>query len=146
MTLAGGITVAQEGRILSVKRPSDSNDDKALHGLTRSLVRNMVQGVTRGFKKTLQIVGVGYRARVEGKDLVLQLGLSHPVTYPIPAGITIKVGKDNVIDIEGNDKQLVGQVAADIRAFYPPEPYKGKGVRYKDEWVRRKAGKAAATG
>jgi large subunit ribosomal protein L6 len=106
----------------------------------------MVQGVTRGFKKTLQIVGVGYRARVEGKDLVLQLGLSHPVTYPIPAGITIKVGKDNVIDIEGNDKQLVGQVAADIRAFYPPEPYKGKGVRYKDEWVRRKAGKAAATG
>jgi large subunit ribosomal protein L6 len=137
--------VEQKDRMLLLARPSDSKKDKSLHGTYRSLIANMVKGVSSGFEKNLQIIGVGYRAKVEENDLVLQLGFSHPVIYHIPEGIKIAVGRENVITVSGYDKQLVGEVAAEIRDFYPPEPYKGKGIRYKDEWVRRKAGKTVAS-
>lgn len=129
-----------------VTRDSDEKFEHALHGLTRTLVQNMVTGVTKGFMKTLEINGVGYRVAVQGKKLVLNLGYSHPVDYPIPEGITCKVDeeKKNILYISGIDKQLVGQVAAEIREFRKPEPYKGKGIKYIDEHIRRKAGKAAA--
>ncbi|MCX6358033.1 MAG: 50S ribosomal protein L6, partial [Candidatus Aureabacteria bacterium] len=117
----------------------------AMHGVIRSLIANMVHGISEGYAKTLQIVGVGYKAKVEGPRLELQLGFSHPVVYAIPKEIKITPGKENTLMISGCDKQLVGQVAAEIRHFYPPEPYKGKGIRYTDEHVRRKAGKAVAT-
>jgi len=125
------------------------NDDKvkhALHGLTRTLIQNMVTGVTQGFSKTLEINGVGYKVAIQGNKLVLNLGYSHPIDYPIPAGITFKIDdeKKNILYVSGIDKQLVGQTAAEIREFRKPEPYKGKGIRYSDEHVRRKAGKAAA--
>ena len=128
---------------VAVERPSDSANHKALHGLTRSLVANMVTGVTDGFSKSLQIVGVGYRAEKQGSGLTLNLGYSHPVRYQAPEGITIEVPTPTSLTVEGPDKQLVGQVAADIRSFRPPEPYKGKGIRYRGEQVRRKAGKTA---
>lgn len=131
---------------LKVIRPSDNRLDKSLHGLTRSLINNMVTGVSKGFTKTLNIVGVGYKVELKGKDLLLQLGFSHPVNYKAPQGIEFKVdSKKNVIDVNGIDKEKVGQVAAEIRSFRPPEPYKGKGVMYSDERIRRKAGKAAAS-
>jgi large subunit ribosomal protein L6 len=126
---------------LIVSRPSDNKLDKSLHGLTRSLLQNMVVGVTEGYKKELEIHGVGMRAQLQGKKLVLQLGFSHPVDYSVPEGISIVVPKPTQIEITGIDKQLVGEVAAEIRHFYKPEPYKGKGIRYKGEHVRRKAGK-----
>ncbi len=127
----------------------DNIEDKAqhsLHGLTRTLISNMVEGVTKGFTKTMEINGVGYRVAVQGNKLVLNLGYSHPIEYPTPAGITFKVDdeKKNVLYISGIDKQLVGQVAAEIREFRKPEPYKGKGIKYMEERIRRKAGKAAA--
>ncbi len=127
---------------ISLSRPSDLKKDMSLHGLYRSLVNNVIEGVQNGYKKELEIQGVGYKAQAQGKNLNLQLGFSHQVTLPIPAGITIKTAKPTQISIEGIDKQLVGQVAASIRALYKPEPYKGKGIRYKNEYVRRKAGKA----
>ncbi len=133
-----------DGNVLTVKRPNEEKYFRSLHGLTRTLLSNMVQGVTAGFKKTLEINGVGYRANVEGKNLNLLLGYSHPVNFPIPGELSITVEKQTVINIEGIDKQLVGQVAADIRAFRKPEPYKGKGIKYSDEIIRRKAGKAGA--
>ena len=114
-----------------------------IHGLQRALINNMVVGVTTGFSKVLEIVGTGYRAQAEGKNVVLQLGFSHPITFEPPAGITIKVENPTRVVISGADKCLVGQVAADIRGFRPPEPYKGKGVKYEGEYIRRKAGKAA---
>jgi large subunit ribosomal protein L6 len=117
---------------------------RALHGLTRALIANMVQGVTGGYRKALEIIGVGYRAEKKGKNLVLSVGYSHQVTYPEPAGITISTTSPTVVVIEGMDKQKVGQVAAEIRSVRPPEPYKGKGIRYQGEQVRRKAGKAGA--
>jgi len=120
------------------------SNDKARYGLARALLNNMVVGVTQGFKKTLKIVGVGYKAQLQGKNLVLNLGYSHPINYPIPEGIKIEVPDQNTIIVEGIDKQKVGQVAAEIRAFRKPEPYKGKGVMYADEHIRRKAGKAGA--
>ena len=126
---------------LIVSRPSDNKLDKSLHGLTRSLIQNMVIGVTEGYKKELEIHGVGMRAQLQGKRIVLQLGFSHPVNYDIPEGISVVVPKPTQIEIAGIDKQLVGEVAAEIRHFYKPEPYKGKGIRYKGEHVRRKAGK-----
>ncbi len=126
---------------LIVSRPSDNKLDKSLHGLTRSLIQNMVIGVTEGYKKELEIHGVGMRAQLQGKKIVLQLGFSHPVNYDIPEGISVVVPKPTQIEIAGIDKQLVGEVAAEIRHFYKPEPYKGKGIRYKGEHVRRKAGK-----
>lgn len=127
-----------------VARPSDSGRHKALHGLTRTLIANMVDGVTTGFSKTLEIVGVGYRAeKKEAEALTLNLGYSHQIHYRPPEGITIEVPNPTTVTVRGADKQKVGQVAADIRAFRPPEPYKGKGIRYQGEQVRRKAGKTA---
>ncbi|MCX6354599.1 MAG: 50S ribosomal protein L6 [Candidatus Aureabacteria bacterium] len=139
------ISAALEGQKILVGCAADTKGCSALQGVTRTLIANMVQGVTQGYEKVLQIVGVGYKAKVEGQSLVLQLGFSHPISYPIPPGIKIVPGKENTLTVSGCDKQVVGLVSAEIRGFYPPEPYKGKGIRYKDEWVRRKAGKAVAT-
>jgi len=132
--------------VLQVTRHSDSKRDRAFHGLTRALLANMVTGVNEGFRKTLEIVGVGYRAEKKGRALALAVGYSHPVEYPEPAGITITTPNQTTIVIEGVDRQQVGQVAAEIRAVRPPEPYKGKGIRYQGEQVRRKAGKAGKAG
>lgn len=137
------VSVAHEGDTLQVSRVDDSRGARAMHGLTRSLVNNMVVGVTQGFRKELDIVGVGYRAQAKGSNaLELALGFSHPVNVTAPEGIEFVVPQPSRIEVHGIDKQLVGQVAADIRAWRKPEPYKGKGVRYVDEYVRRKAGKA----
>lgn len=135
------MSVKIEDNQVLVTRPSDNRLDKSLHGLTRSLIQNMVIGVTEGYKKELEIHGVGMRAQLQGKKLSLQLGFSHPVNYDVPEGISMIVPKPTQIEIAGIDKQLVGEVAAEIRHFYKPEPYKGKGIRYKGEYVRRKAGK-----
>ncbi len=140
----GDITVRQDGEVLLVERPDDERQNRALHGLTRSLVNNMVLGVTEGFSKELQIVGVGYRAAAKGTNaLELQLGFSHPVNVEAPDGISFDVPVPTRIIVSGTDKQVVGQVAANIRSYRKPEPYKGKGVRYLGEHVARKAGKAA---
>jgi large subunit ribosomal protein L6 len=139
--IPGTITVSQDGDTLTVERPNDEN--KAMHGLTRSLVNNMVIGVTEGFKKNLEIVGVGYRAEAQSPSaLRLNLGFSHPVDVKAPEGITFEVPVQTQIIVSGIDKEVVGQVAADIRSIRKPEPYKGKGVRYAGERVLRKAGKA----
>ena len=137
------ITVRQDGDEILVERSDDERRNRALHGLTRSLVNNMVLGVSEGFSKELQIVGVGYRAAPKGSDLELQLGFSHPVIVKAPDGIEFDVPEPTRIIVSGIDKQVVGQVAADIRSYRKPEPYKGKGVRYLGEHVARKAGKAA---
>jgi large subunit ribosomal protein L6 len=137
------ITVEKEDGLLLVKRPTDRGDDRALHGLTRSLVANMVEGVTKGFEKRLSIIGVGYRAALKGKDLEVQVGYSHPVLVPQPDGIEFEVPAPTQVVVRGNDKQQVGEVAANIRKIRKPEPYKGKGIRYENEYVRKKAGKAA---
>ena len=126
-----------------VTRPSDAPRHKALHGLTRSLIANMVQGVTEGFSRTLEIVGVGYRAEMKGSTLHMALGFSHPVTFDPPEGVSIETPNQTTVVVKGADKQAVGQAAAVIRGFRPPEPYKGKGVRYQGEQIRRKAGKTA---
>jgi large subunit ribosomal protein L6 len=141
--IPGVITVRQDGDVLVVERPDDERQNRAMHGLVRSLVNNMVQGVTQGFSKELEIVGVGYRATAKGPGAMeLALGFSHPVNITAPDGITFEVPSPNRIVVSGIDKEAVGQVAADIRAWRKPEPYKGKGVRYLGEHVRRKAGKA----
>ena len=137
------MAVKVEGEQVLVERPSDEKRHKALHGLTRSLIANMVEGVTQGFVRTLEIVGVGYRAELKGKTLNLALGFSHPVVFEPPQGIDIEVPNQTTVVVKGADKQVVGQVAAEIRGFRPPEPYKGKGVRYQGEQIRRKAGKTA---
>ncbi len=138
------ITVAREGDDIVVTRPDDERAHRALHGLTRSLVNNMVLGVSEGFSRDLEIVGVGYRALAQGQDKIeLQVGYSHPVPVKAPEGITFEVPAPNRVTVKGIDKQLVGQVAADIRKIRKPEPYKGKGIRYSDERVLRKAGKSA---
>jgi large subunit ribosomal protein L6 len=137
------ITVAQEGEELIVTRPTDRGEHRALHGLTRSLVANMVEGVTAGYTKTLEIQGVGYRAVLKGKDLELALGYSHPVPIKAPDGITFEVPQPTRIIISGISKQAVGEIAAIIRKQRPPEPYKGKGIRYEGEYVARKVGKRA---
>jgi large subunit ribosomal protein L6 len=137
------ISVEQGDTELFVARPSERGDDRALHGLTRSLVANMVEGVTKGFEKTLEIQGVGYRAAMRGTDLELNVGFSHPVVKKAPDGITFEVPAPNQVLVKGIDKQKVGQVAAEVRAVRPPEPYKGKGIRYAGEYVRRKVGKRA---
>ena len=140
--LPGAITVRQEDAELIVERPDDERQNRAMHGLTRALVNNMVIGVTDGFKKDLDIIGVGYRATAKGKDkLELALGYSHPIFVEAPAGIEFEVDVPTHIAVSGIDKELVGQVAANIRKLRKPEPYKGKGVRYRDEYVARKAGK-----
>jgi large subunit ribosomal protein L6 len=137
------ITVAQEGEEILVTRPTDRGEHRALHGLTRSLVANMVEGVTAGFQKTLEIQGVGYRATLKGTDLELALGYSHPVHVKAPAGIEFEVPVPTRIVVKGASKQVVGETAAYIRKQRPPEPYKGKGVRYEGEYVARKVGKRA---
>ena len=167
VAIPGGVTAAIEGQEVRVKGPkgelkhvlvdqiiaktgedgievamrADTNEARAMWGMSRTLVANLVTGVTEGFSKTLEITGVGYRAAVEGKNLQLQLGYSHDIEFPIPQGIEVKCPKPTEIVVSGIDKQLVGQVAAEIRRFRPPEPYKGKGVRYADEYILRKEGK-----
>ena len=138
------ITVSRDGDTLVVTRPDDERENRALHSLTRSLVHNMVVGVSQGFSRELEIVGVGYRAQAQGPSkLELQVGFSHPVRFEAPEGVTFEVPQPTRIVVRGADKQLVGQVAADVRKSRPPEPYKGKGIRYADERVQRKAGKSA---
>jgi len=135
----------EEGQIL-VKRPDDEPNHKSLHGLTRTLIANMVEGVTKGFAKQLELVGVGYKAEKRPYGLQLALGFSHPIEYKAPKGITLSAPQPTQIIVDGADKEIVGQVAAEIRSLRPPEPYKGKGVKYEGEHIRRKAGKAAAAG
>ena len=139
--LPKNITVTVEGTTLNVTRSSEDRSVRALHGLSRALINNMVTGVSKGFRRDLEIQGVGFRAAVKGDKLDLSIGYSHPVLFSIPKEIKVAVTDNTKISIEGVDKHLVGQVAADIRAYYPPEPYKGKGIRYSDEVVRRKEGK-----
>jgi large subunit ribosomal protein L6 len=144
-TFSPDMTIKLDNGVIVIERPSDLRHHKALHGLTRALLSNMIQGVSEGFRKTLQIQGVGYQASLEGKNLKLRLGHSHDVVVVPPENVTFEVPKDSrgtVIHIDGIDKQAVGQVAANVRSWRPPEPYKGKGVRYENEHVRRKAGKA----
>jgi large subunit ribosomal protein L6 len=137
------ISIEQRDGELVVTRPTERGEDRALHGLTRTLVANMVEGVTKGFEKTLEIQGVGYRAGMRGADLELSVGYSHPVLKKAPQGITFEVPVPTQVLVKGIDKQRVGQVAAEVRAVRPPEPYKGKGIRYEGEYVRRKVGKRA---
>jgi len=141
-TLHREMVVRREGAEILVERPSDESQHKALHGLSRTLVANMIEGVTTGFKKTLEIVGVGYRAENKPFGLTLSLGYSHTIDYRAPEGITLRAVSPTVVEVEGANKEVVGQVAAEIRSLRPPEPYKGKGVRYQGEAIRRKAGKA----
>jgi large subunit ribosomal protein L6 len=141
--ISSDITVAQEDGTLTVSRPTDRSDHRALHGLTRSLVANMVIGVTDGFERRLEIQGVGYRASMRGSDLEMQLGFSHPVSVKAPEGISFEVPQPTQIVVRGISKQQVGEIAAQIRKWRPPEPYKGKGIRYEGEQVQRKVGKRA---
>jgi large subunit ribosomal protein L6 len=142
LQISAPIEVAQEDGVLTITRPSDEGEVRALHGLSRSLIANMVTGVTDGYRKTLEIVGVGYRVQAKGKDLEFALGFSHPVPVNAPDGITFRVETPTRFIVEGIDKQQVGEVAAKIRKLRKPDPYKGKGVRYQGEQIRRKVGKA----
>jgi large subunit ribosomal protein L6 len=141
--ISADIAVAHDGDRIVVTRPTDRADHRALHGLTRSLVANMVEGVTKGYEKRLEIQGVGYRATAKGSDIELALGFSHTITVKPPKGIEFEVPQPTVVIVRGIDKQAVGQIAANIRGLKPPEPYKGKGIRYADERVIRKVGKRA---
>lgn len=136
------MTIKQDGAVITIERPSDDKQHRALHGLTRALLHNMVEGVTNGYSKQLDINGVGYRAQVQGKQLVMNLGYSHNVVFDQPEGIKFETPNTNTVVISGPDKQQVGQIAANIRSKRPPEPYLGKGIKYSDETIRRKAGKA----
>ncbi|MGB0155528.1 MAG: 50S ribosomal protein L6 [Verrucomicrobiales bacterium] len=140
--LPEGIGIEQEDGSVRVTRASEDRKVRAMHGTARSLVANMIEGVSNGFVKELEVQGVGFRAAVKGSALDLSLGFSHPVLHPIPSELKVSVEENTKIKVEGIDKQLVGQFAADVRSYYPPEPYKGKGVRYKGEYVRRKQGKS----
>lgn len=142
--LMDGIIVTQEDKTLFVSLDEKVQEQRNMHGLYRSLINNMIIGTSQGFEKRLEMIGVGYRAAVQGQNLNLQVGFSHPTAMEIPAGLSVKVDKNTLIIINGIDKQQVGQFAAQIRSIRPPEPYQGKGIRYQDEYVRRKAGKAAA--
>ncbi len=144
--LPAEMTIEVEDKDIAVKRPTDAKEHRALHGLTRSLLANMIEGVSQGFEKRLEIQGVGYRAQLEGKNLRLRVGHSHDVVVEPPEGIEFAVEENTLISVRGADKQLVGQIAAEIRAVRKVEPYKGKGIRYVGEHVRRKAGKAAKIG
>lgn len=145
-TFNSNMTVVFENGEIKVSRPDDAKENRALHGLTRALINNMVVGVHEGFKKELEIVGIGYRAAMQGNDLVLNVGYSHQVTMAAPEGIKIEVPGPNKIVISGADKQAVGQFASEVRGVRPPEPYKGKGIKYVDEVIRRKEGKAGKGG
>ncbi len=142
-TVPQRMSIEREGEELVVRRPTDRGEDRALHGLTRTLIANMVEGVTKGFERRLEVHGVGYRAALRGSALELNVGFSHPVVKEAPAGITFEVPAPTQIVVRGVDKQQVGQVAAEIRRVRPPEPYKGKGIRYAGELVRRRVGKRA---
>jgi len=135
--------IEQSDGVITVARPTERGDDRALHGLTRTLIANMVEGVTKGFEKHLELQGVGYRAAMQGADLRLDVGYSHPVVIDAPKGITFDVPTPTEVTVKGIDKQQVGQLAAEVRKVRPPEPYKGKGIRYQGEYVRRKVGKRA---
>ncbi len=137
-----GVTVEVDGDNLHIRRANDTKSVRALHGLTRKLLANMVEGVSQGFRKVLEINGVGYRAELKDQSLHLTLGFSHPVVFPLPEGVSASVERQTVITLECHDKQVLGQAAAEVRRFRPPEPYKGKGIRYQGELVQRKAGKA----
>ena len=141
-TLPAAITAAQENGTVTISRPSDEPEHRALHGLSRTLVANMIEGVTKGFSKTLEITGVGYKAEARPYGLQLALGFSHPVQFRAPAGIKLTAPNPTTVVVEGANKEIVGQVAAELRGLRPPEPYKGKGVKYQGEQIRRKAGKA----
>lgn len=145
-TFHNNMKVEVAGNEVVVSRPNDLKLNRSLHGLTRTLIFNMIEGVTKGFEKQLEIIGVGYRAAVAGSKLTLSLGFSHPVEFNVPKGITVEMDKDkkNILIIKGSDKQLLGEVSAKIRGFKKPEPYKGKGIRYVGEYVPQKAGKAAS--
>ena len=145
-SLPPAMTVALDDGVIHVTRPTDTTTHRALHGLTRTLVANMVEGVSAGFTRSLDLVGVGYRAQKQGEDLVLSLGYSHPIRYTPPQGITIEVPQPTQIAVSGASKEIVGAVAAKIRSFRKPEPYKGKGVQYRGERIRRKAGKSGKAG
>jgi large subunit ribosomal protein L6 len=138
--------VKQDNGVINITRPTDLRHHRRMHGLTRALLNNMVVGVSEGFFKELEVIGVGYRAEIKGKELILTLGYSHPIHYPVPEGLTIEVPVPTRIKVLGIDKAKVGQAAAEIREFRPPEPYKGKGVKYVDELIHRKAGKTAVGG
>lgn len=143
---SGRINIEVKDGQVFVKRNSDIKTDRALHGLYRSLINNMIKGVTAGYSKEMEIIGVGFKAAVQGTNLNIQLSFSHPVNFPIPQGIKIETPKPTSILISGIDKQLVGKVATEIRSIHPPEPYKGKGIRFAGEYVKKKVGKAQATG
>jgi large subunit ribosomal protein L6 len=145
-TLPPRISVSVADGTLTVTRDGDDRQARSLHGLTRKLLSNSVTGLSTGFTRVLEIVGVGYRAEVKGRAIQFSLGYSHPIVYQLPEGIDAKVDKQTVVTLEGNDRQLLGEVSAQIRALRPPEPYKGKGVKYANERIRRKAGKAAGAG
>ncbi|HEV8437002.1 MAG TPA: 50S ribosomal protein L6 [Methylomirabilota bacterium] len=142
-TIPGGLSVTMNGNVLTVDRSSDHRTVRALHGLTRSLLANMVHGVKDGFERKLEIVGIGYRAQLQGKNLQLALGYSHPVIFPLPEGVQAEVERQVSITLKGADKALLGQVAAKLRALRKPDPYKGKGIKYAEEHIRRKVGKKA---
>ncbi|MGI5817423.1 MAG: 50S ribosomal protein L6 [Armatimonadota bacterium] len=144
--LSRRMEIRREGDVITIHRPSDARDDRAMHGLTRSLLANMITGVTDGFEKRLEIHGVGYRAEMQGTQLVMRLGYSHDVIFDPPEGIELAVEENTKVVVRGADKQKVGQLAAEIRMSRPAEPYKGKGVGYQGEHIRRKAGKAAKVG
>lgn len=142
-TFNNEMTIDVDGSVLTVVRPSETKQHRTIHGTTRAIINNMVTGVTEGFKKELRMVGVGYRAMLQGKTLVISAGYSHPVEMEVPEGLTVEVPKNTLINVFGIDKQAVGEFAANIRGVRPPEPYLGKGIRYVDEYVRRKEGKTA---
>lgn len=144
ISIPQGISVNQEGTDLNVTRSNEEKHTRAMHGTVRSLLANAVEGVEKGFQRSLEISGVGYRVALQGRELVLNLGFSHPINFPIPDGIEIQVDGQTALTVSGIDKQQVGQVAARIRGYSPAEPYKGKGVKYKGEQIRRKVGKAVA--
>ncbi len=140
-TMHSNITITKDGDVINVARPNDNKENRSLHGLTRTLIANMIEGVSNGYKKELEINGIGYRAEVKGNTLVMKIGYSHDVNMEAPEGITVEVN-GNKVTVSGADKQKVGQFAAEIREKRPPEPYKGKGIKYVDEYIRRKEGKA----
>ena len=141
-TMHSNMTIAMEGNVITVTRPNDQKENRSLHGLTRTLIANMIEGVANGYKKELEINGIGYRAEKKGNELVMKIGYSHDVVMPEPEGVTVEVPAPNKLIITGADKEKVGQFAAEIREKRPPEPYKGKGIKYVDEYIRRKEGKA----
>jgi large subunit ribosomal protein L6 len=143
--LPGGLDVKVEGNLLRVERQSEDRRVRALHGLTRKLIANMTQGVSQGFTRVLDINGVGYRAEVKGQEIHMTLGYSHPVVFPLPAGVSASVERQVIITLSGADRQVLGESAAKIRSLRPPEPYKGKGIKYREEVIKRKAGKAVGS-